>query len=493
MRVLNVARGPAGGRGGPEGGARLAARSPGRRSTCSTTEPMTEHPLFGYPNVIVTPHLGASTAEATDRAGYQAAEQVVAALTGGVVTSAVNVPGDPSGGHGGAGAVRGAVPGARPDRHRALARARRSTGSRPSSWAGSPSATRGCCRSRCCWGCCAATPRRRSTRSTRRRWPRSAGSRSTETKRTGARDYTDLIRVTVTSGEDSVRVVGHADRAAQPSAPAGGLGPAVRRPARGARHAVPLPGRPRDDRARRDDLRQPRHQHRRPRPSAGSPTTSDGGDDRLAAMVITTDSPVPPEVLDEVAQGEGFVAGANGTLELSTRLARRLWRHTPSAGGRSRDAGRRSRGPPPGALDAATMCEAFQMTVAERPDQVALRTIGDGRHDHVRGVRGAGQAAGRRRFTRSACDAATRSGFMLTNRPEFHLIDTAAMHLGRDPVLDLQHLLARADRLPARRAPATGCSSSRPRSWTGRTRRRRAGGAGRAHWWSSDGGARGTR
>src|SRR5581483_432873 len=55
-------------------------------------EPVTEHPLLGYENVIVTPHLGASTAEATDRAGYQAAEQVVAALTGGVVTSAVNVP-----------------------------------------------------------------------------------------------------------------------------------------------------------------------------------------------------------------------------------------------------------------------------------------------------------------------------------------------------------------------------------------------------------------
>ena len=55
-------------------------------------EPVTENALFGYPNVVVTPHLGASTAEATDRAGYQAAEQVVAALTGGVVTSAVNVP-----------------------------------------------------------------------------------------------------------------------------------------------------------------------------------------------------------------------------------------------------------------------------------------------------------------------------------------------------------------------------------------------------------------
>jgi D-3-phosphoglycerate dehydrogenase len=56
------------------------------------SEPTTEHPLFRYPNVIVTPHLGASTAEATDRAGYQAAEQVVAALLGGSVTTAVNVP-----------------------------------------------------------------------------------------------------------------------------------------------------------------------------------------------------------------------------------------------------------------------------------------------------------------------------------------------------------------------------------------------------------------
>jgi D-3-phosphoglycerate dehydrogenase len=55
-------------------------------------EPITEHPLFDYPNVIVTPHLGASTVEATDRAGYQAAEQIIAALDGGTVTTAVNAP-----------------------------------------------------------------------------------------------------------------------------------------------------------------------------------------------------------------------------------------------------------------------------------------------------------------------------------------------------------------------------------------------------------------
>jgi D-3-phosphoglycerate dehydrogenase len=55
-------------------------------------EPTTESPLFGLPGVVVTPHLGASTEEAQDRAGVVVAEQVAAALTGGVVTSAVNIP-----------------------------------------------------------------------------------------------------------------------------------------------------------------------------------------------------------------------------------------------------------------------------------------------------------------------------------------------------------------------------------------------------------------
>jgi D-3-phosphoglycerate dehydrogenase len=56
------------------------------------SEPITEHPLFGHPRVVVTPHLGASTAEANDRAGFQVAEQIVAALNGGAVTTAVNAP-----------------------------------------------------------------------------------------------------------------------------------------------------------------------------------------------------------------------------------------------------------------------------------------------------------------------------------------------------------------------------------------------------------------
>jgi D-3-phosphoglycerate dehydrogenase len=55
------------------------------------SEPITEHPLFGRDDVVVTPHLGASTVEAQDRAGLVTAEQVRAALTGGVVTNAVNI------------------------------------------------------------------------------------------------------------------------------------------------------------------------------------------------------------------------------------------------------------------------------------------------------------------------------------------------------------------------------------------------------------------
>ena len=56
-----------------------------------STEPCTSSPLFGLPSVVVTPHLGASTAEAQDKAGVTIAEQVLLALAGEFVPFAVNV------------------------------------------------------------------------------------------------------------------------------------------------------------------------------------------------------------------------------------------------------------------------------------------------------------------------------------------------------------------------------------------------------------------
>ena len=55
------------------------------------TEPCTDSPLFSLPNVVVTPHLGASTHEAQDKAGVTIAEQVNLALAGDFVPFAVNV------------------------------------------------------------------------------------------------------------------------------------------------------------------------------------------------------------------------------------------------------------------------------------------------------------------------------------------------------------------------------------------------------------------
>jgi D-3-phosphoglycerate dehydrogenase / 2-oxoglutarate reductase len=49
-------------------------------------------PLLELDNVVVTPHLAASTAEAQDRAGVIVAQQVAAALEGGLVSNAVNIP-----------------------------------------------------------------------------------------------------------------------------------------------------------------------------------------------------------------------------------------------------------------------------------------------------------------------------------------------------------------------------------------------------------------
>lgn len=56
------------------------------------TEPATENVLFGHPNVVCTPHLGASTSEAQVNVAIQVAEQMSDFLLHGAVSNAVNMP-----------------------------------------------------------------------------------------------------------------------------------------------------------------------------------------------------------------------------------------------------------------------------------------------------------------------------------------------------------------------------------------------------------------
>lgn len=90
LRVINVSR------GGVIDEVALAeairaGRIGGAAIDVFATEPTTSSPLFGLPQVVVTPHLGASTAEAQDKAGDTIAEQVALALAGEFVPFAVNV------------------------------------------------------------------------------------------------------------------------------------------------------------------------------------------------------------------------------------------------------------------------------------------------------------------------------------------------------------------------------------------------------------------
>jgi D-3-phosphoglycerate dehydrogenase len=55
-------------------------------------EPATENILFGHPNVVCTPHLGAATSEAQVNVAIQVAEQMADYLVNGAITNAVNMP-----------------------------------------------------------------------------------------------------------------------------------------------------------------------------------------------------------------------------------------------------------------------------------------------------------------------------------------------------------------------------------------------------------------
>ncbi len=90
LRIINVARG-----GIIDEEALAEAVSSGRIAGAAIDvfehEPTTDSPLIGVPGIVVTPHLGASTQEAQDRAGQTIAEQLIKALAGDFVPFAVNV------------------------------------------------------------------------------------------------------------------------------------------------------------------------------------------------------------------------------------------------------------------------------------------------------------------------------------------------------------------------------------------------------------------
>ena len=90
-RIINTARG-----GIVDEGALDAALKDGRLAGVALdvfeTEPLTSHPLFENEKAVVTPHLGASTAEAQERVAVDVAEQIIAVLKGEPAQYAVNAP-----------------------------------------------------------------------------------------------------------------------------------------------------------------------------------------------------------------------------------------------------------------------------------------------------------------------------------------------------------------------------------------------------------------
>ncbi len=92
LRIVNASRG-----GIIDEQALFDALSSGRIAGAGldvfTTEPPTESPLLGLPNIQLTPHLGASTEEAQEKAGIAVARSVRLALSGELVPDAVNVAG----------------------------------------------------------------------------------------------------------------------------------------------------------------------------------------------------------------------------------------------------------------------------------------------------------------------------------------------------------------------------------------------------------------
>jgi D-3-phosphoglycerate dehydrogenase len=92
VRIINCARG-----GLVEEAALVEALQNGHVAGAAldvyeTEPPAKDHPILGLPNVVLTPHLGASTAEAQESVGIEVAQLLKDALVDGIVANAVNMP-----------------------------------------------------------------------------------------------------------------------------------------------------------------------------------------------------------------------------------------------------------------------------------------------------------------------------------------------------------------------------------------------------------------
>ncbi len=90
IRIINVARGGIVNESELYDGI-ISGKVAGAGLDVFDSEPCTDSPLFSLPQVIATPHLGASTVEAQDKAGVTIAGQVALALAGDFVPFAVNI------------------------------------------------------------------------------------------------------------------------------------------------------------------------------------------------------------------------------------------------------------------------------------------------------------------------------------------------------------------------------------------------------------------
>jgi D-3-phosphoglycerate dehydrogenase len=271
-------------------------------------EPITDHPLFGYPNVVVTPHLAASTTEAQDRAGVQTAEQVVAALTGGVVSTAVNIPAVSAEDMDALGPF---LPLARRLGRLGMALAE------SSSIEGVEVEYLGRIAERdtrlltlaVLNGLLAGHVEEEVNLVNAPSLAEERGIRVSERKEAGARDFTDLVRLTIFHGGERLRVVGTT------------LGQ-QHRPhlleAWGQRFNLQIDDanltlfRYQDQPGMVGRVGTTLGQHGINISEAAvgrQPPEEDGRRGELAVMAVTTDAPVPPAVVDEIVGGDGFIAG----------------------------------------------------------------------------------------------------------------------------------------------------------------------------------------